>query len=310
MSDYSINDKKVYLSLREYWIVNNPSNWLNNVVIPAVGALTNFATKTSTQFTTTAGAAAKFSAKLPVSIPGGATINSIPMSIVLVGVVIEVDITLYLINSAGTIVSQSNTVAVIGVNASALTFNTFSPVTDHADYIAIVVDFSSNSPSSLASTITVTPSTIIYTGNEVAKTDCLDVKTTHACTKQIGYSNSGDFDGLIYGVESPNPVFYLRIPAMFFEEKNPQEQEDLELSNGRIVTIRQTIQQKRLLELGFMPNYMHRKVQKVLMHETISIDGTQWKKRDSYDDQPVKKYNLKRASVLLTKYDSVEKNTI
>jgi hypothetical protein len=126
----------------------------------------------------------------------------------------------------------------------------------------------------------------------------------------IEYSNSSDFDGLYYSDPSPNTTFQLRIPAIFFEEKNPQEQEDIELSNGRIVTIRQTIVEKRLLETGFMPNYMHRKLQKVLMHETVSIDGDYWKRRDSYDDSPIKKYNLKRAEVLLTKYDSVEKNTI
>jgi len=152
----------------------------------------------------------------------------------------------------------------------------------------------------------------VSTGQQyIAKSDCISIKTPQDCTKLISYQNSTDFDGLIYGgTSSPDPTFYLRVPAMFYEEKNPQEQEDLELSNGHIVTIRQSIQEKRLLELGFMPGYMHRKLQKVLMHGAVIIDGDQWKKRDAYEDQPVKKYNLKRASVLLTKYDSVEKNTI
>lgn len=145
----------------------------------------------------------------------------------------------------------------------------------------------------------------------LAKSDCIDIRTTHECTELIEYSNSSDFDGLVYGGNSsPDATYYLRVPAQFYQEKNPQEQEDLELSNGQIVTIRQSIQEKRLLELGFMPGYMHRKLQKVLMHETITIDGDQWKRRDAYEDSPVKKYNLKRASVWLTKYDSVEKNTI
>jgi hypothetical protein len=141
------------------------------------------------------------------------------------------------------------------------------------------------------------------------RSDCISIADSHDCSILIEYTNSSNFDGLYYD-GSPGPTFQLRIPAVFFEEKNPQEQEDLELSNGRIITLRQTIVEKRLLETGYMPNYMHRKVQKVLMHETVSIDGDYWKKRDSYDDSPVKKYNLKRAEVLLTKYDSVEKNTI
>lgn len=144
----------------------------------------------------------------------------------------------------------------------------------------------------------------------VAKSDCIDVKESHECTKLIGYSNASDFDGIVYTDASPPPTFYLRIPATFFEEDNPQEQEDLELSNGVIVTLRQSIQEKTLLETGYMPNYMHKKLQKVLMHETIEIDGDNWKRRDPYETNPIKKYNLKRGSVLLTKYNSVLKNTI
>lgn len=144
----------------------------------------------------------------------------------------------------------------------------------------------------------------------VAQSDCLDIKQDHECTLLIEYENTSDFDNLSYEAGSPGPSFQLRIPAVFHEEKNPQEQEDIELSNGRIITLRQTIQEKRLLEIGFVPNYMHRKIQKVLMHDTVFIDGDYWKRRDAYEDSPVKKYNLKRATVLLTKYDSVEKNTI
>lgn len=144
----------------------------------------------------------------------------------------------------------------------------------------------------------------------VKKSDCLDVKESHDCTKLIEYSNESDFDGIVYSDISPRPVFYLRIPAILFEEDNPQEQEDLVLSNGVIVTLRQEIQEKRLLETGYMPNYMHKKLQKVLMHESITIDGDGWKRRDAYEPNPIKKYALKRASVLLTKYNSVLKNTI
>lgn len=142
------------------------------------------------------------------------------------------------------------------------------------------------------------------------RSDCIDIRTSHDCSSLIAYTNTSDFDGLNYTDPSPNTTFYLRIPSIFFEEENPQEQEDLELSNGVIVTLRQSIVEKRKLETGFMPNYMHRKLQKVLMHDSVYIDGDYWKKRDSYDSNPVKKYNLKTASVLLTKYDSVEKNTI
>ena len=142
------------------------------------------------------------------------------------------------------------------------------------------------------------------------QSDCLDLKETHECTKLIEYENTSNFDGIDYVGGSPGPSFQLRIPAIFFEEQNPQEQEDAELSNGQIITLRQSIQEKRLLEIGYLPPYMHRKIQKVLMHDSVLIDGDYWRKRDPYEPNPIKKYNLKTASVMLTKYDSVEKNTI
>ncbi len=144
----------------------------------------------------------------------------------------------------------------------------------------------------------------------LAKSDCIDLKESHLCTELIEYTNPTNFDDIDYETGSPSPTFYLRVPAMFHEEDNPQTQEDSELSNGVIVTRRQTIQEKTLLETGYMPNYMHKKLQKVLMHETIIIQDTQWKRRDAYEANPIKKYNLKRAEVLLTKYNSVERNTI
>jgi len=153
---------------------------------------------------------------------------------------------------------------------------------------------------------------VSYNGSniELFKSDCLEVKEDTECTKLIEYSNASAFDGIPYVNVSPPSKFYLRIPATFYEEENPQEEEDLELSNGVIVTLRQSIQEKSLLETGYMPNYMHKKLQKVLMHETIIMDGDQWKRRDPYETNPIKKYNLKRGSVQLTKYNSVLKNTI
>ncbi len=144
----------------------------------------------------------------------------------------------------------------------------------------------------------------------LAQSDCIDLRTEHPCTKLITYTNSVDFDGIVYETGSPVPYFYLRVPAMFYQEDNPQTEEDMELANGEIVTTIQKLQKKRVFEIDYVPNYMHKKIQKVLMHESVTIDGTQWKKRDAYESEPVKKYNLKTASVLLTKYDSIIRNLI
>jgi hypothetical protein len=142
-----------------------------------------------------------------------------------------------------------------------------------------------------------------------AQSDCIDIKTSHECTTLIEYTNSDDFNGIIYAT-SPTSEFNLRIPAQFWKEDNPMEQEDSELSNGVIKTRRQSIQEKTLLEIGYVPNYMHKKIQLSLMHDSVTIDGNQWKKRDSYESENIRRYPLKKANVWLTLYNSIEDNIL
>ncbi len=145
--------------------------------------------------------------------------------------------------------------------------------------------------------------------DESLKSDCLSIKTSHDCTELIAYSNSNDFDGISY-TTSPPPTFYIRIPAVFFEEETPKTQEIHKLSNGRLVGLRSTIEIKRLLQIGFVTKEIMRKINKILMHDTIFIDGDYWVQQDEFTAPSIKKYNLKPGQVLLTLQDSVEKNTI
>jgi len=142
-----------------------------------------------------------------------------------------------------------------------------------------------------------------------AKSDCLDIKTDHDCTVLLEYTNSEDFNNIVY-LTSPTSEYKLRIPAQFWKEDNPMEQEDSELSNGVIKTRRQTITQKRYLEIGYLPNYMHLKTQLALMHDSLTIEGDQWKKRDAYESESIKRYPLKRANVWLTLYNSIDDNIL
>lgn len=180
---------------------------------------------------------------------------------------------------------------------------TFTPTTEYQ-----WINFRVKESSGGAETVGITAINILEVDHY--KSDCIDVKTSQDCTQLIEYSNTDDFDGITYTSQSPDPIFYLRIPALFYQESNPQEQEDIDLTDGVIVTLLQEIQEKTLLETGYMPNYMHKKLQKVLMCDTIIVDGNQYRRRDPYQDTPVKGYNLKKATVLLTRYDSVERNTI
>lgn len=149
----------------------------------------------------------------------------------------------------------------------------------------------------------------LATSETLVKSDCHYIKTSHDCTELIEYSNPEDFDDIVYDI-SPAPSFFIRVPAQFWKEDNPQEQEDIELSNGEIVTLRQSIQEKRLLEIGYCPNYFHKKIQKILMHDTITIDGDNWKRRDEYETENIKKYPKKTAQCWLTLYNSIERNTL
>jgi len=150
----------------------------------------------------------------------------------------------------------------------------------------------------------------------IVKSDCIDIRAAHDnCLVEITYTNTKNFDGIDYENQSPPPVFTKLIHGQFWKEDNPQEQEDSVLSNGVIVTRRSEIQEKTLLEIGFVPNYEHKKIQKILMHNSVQIedvngDLTYWKKRDAYESENLNRYPLKKGQVWLTKYNSVEKNTI
>jgi hypothetical protein len=147
--------------------------------------------------------------------------------------------------------------------------------------------------------------------DEVASTDCLSIATAHACTLQIAYTNSKNFAGIYYPDASPDPTFYIRIPAIFFEEDNPAEQEDHELSSGDIVRLYNKLERRRKLDIGFLPAYLHEKIQLILMHDTIIIDELEWIRRDAYEKtEGNKRYPLKRASVFLHDKNFIKENQL
>jgi hypothetical protein len=145
----------------------------------------------------------------------------------------------------------------------------------------------------------------------VAKSDCVLMRESHACTKEITYSNASNFSGLIYDSVSPEVSFKALIPAIFFEEDNPSEREDHELSNGEIVRLYNKLEKKKRLDIGFVPFYMHEKIQLILMHDTIIIDGEEWIQRDEYEKREANRtFPLRRASVFLHDKDFTKENQL
>lgn len=144
----------------------------------------------------------------------------------------------------------------------------------------------------------------------VAKSDCLDIKSEHDCSKLITYSNHRNFAGLNFETSSPDESFYLRVPCVFFHERFPEEDEVMKLTS-QIVTLNGTLEAQRLMETDYMPYYMHRKLKLVLKMTSVEIDGQNWVKSEAYEIQEGnKRFPRKMAKVYLNEADYVQRNVL
>lgn len=147
-------------------------------------------------------------------------------------------------------------------------------------------------------------------GTMYAKSDCLHIKDEWECSHLIEYSNNRDYAGLVYDDQSPESSFYLRIPAVFFHEDFPEEDEDIELTSG-VQTLNSTMFSQRQLETDYMPYYMHKKLKLVLKHQVVTIDNLNWVKREAYEiEKGNKRYPKKKATVMLNESDFVARNVV
>ena len=150
----------------------------------------------------------------------------------------------------------------------------------------------------------------LYKLDDLKKSDVVSLKDTQDCTTLIRYSNSKNFADINYQT-SPPPTFNIRIPAIFNQERFPDEHEETDLSNSRIVRQTNQIKAQRLLEIGFMPFYMHKKLQLILAHDTIEIDGEEWIKTEPYEiTDGNKRYPLRKAQVWLTNKNYIVRNIL
>jgi len=169
---------------------------------------------------------------------------------------------------------------------------------------AWTVDISSFFPSDVAGTGLQLNSGITY------KSDCISIKP-QVCTELITYSNSNPFDDIAYPEISPSSVFKLRVPAVFFEEEFPDEYESIDLSNSEIVQLSSEVKHKKLFDVGWMPFYMIQKLQLVLAHDNVIIQGKNWIKGDGMTKiQGNKRYPLRRTQFLLTDRDFIKRNVL
>lgn len=144
----------------------------------------------------------------------------------------------------------------------------------------------------------------------VAKSDCIDVRTNHNCSNLINYSNTRNFAGLIYQDQSPDVDFYIRIPSIFFHEQPDETDETIELVNS-VLSLNSELKEKRLFETDYLPYYMHRKIQLILKHQSVTISGKEWVKRDAYEIvEGDRRWPVKKAKVFLMDKNYVHRNIL
>lgn len=100
----------------------------------------------------------------------------------------------------------------------------------------------------------------------------------------ITYSNHINVFGLVYSDISPDVQFNLRIPAIFYHQRFPEEDEVMELTD-QLVTLNGSMRRQRLLDTDYLPYYMHEKIKLALKHQYVQIYNKFWTKQESYDIQ-------------------------
>jgi len=149
--------------------------------------------------------------------------------------------------------------------------------------------------------------------DKLYKSDCIDIKELHAESLLIDYSNHSNYAGIEYGEITPDPSYSIRIPAVFFQTRFPQEGEDAELSNSQIIALNSLVKEQRLLSTGRMPIYMHRKMVLVLNHQFIYIDGQYWEKgTEAYElkEKSNKRDSFDMYTCWLTRQNFVARNIL
>lgn len=149
---------------------------------------------------------------------------------------------------------------------------------------------------------------------EEAKSDCLHISDLHPDpTVLYEYSNNRNFAGIIYEDLSPVQTFQIRVPAVFFHEQFPEEDEAIELSDSKIINLNGVVRAQRLFDTAHMPYYMHRKMKLIFKHQTLltPIDDKYWTKQDAYEIQEGNRtWPLKKAKCWLTERDFVQRNVV
>lgn len=124
-----------------------------------------------------------------------------------------------------------------------------------------------------------------YNGVDVAHSDVHRFSPLVEDSILITYYNHINVFGLVYEDEaSPDVQFNLRIPAIFYHQRFPEEDEVMELTS-ELVTLNGSMRRQRLLDTDYLPYYMHEKIKLALKHHFVLVYNKFWTKQESYDIQ-------------------------
>jgi hypothetical protein len=216
--------------------------------------------------------------------------------------------TLQVIAMDGSFVSQfSSSTSNMGVGAHTETDILVFTATASTTRIGLDMDFGTGGTITINS---VTATRSIGSDEIVAKSDCLDIKQNHEDTILITYENHVNFAGLVYVGSSPEPEFYIRVPAIFFHQRFPEEDEVMELSTS-LATLNGTLRKQRLLDVDYVPYYFHEKLKFVLKHQTVTIFSRQWVKQEVYEIvEGDRRWPVKKAKCWISEKDFVHRNVL
>lgn len=148
------------------------------------------------------------------------------------------------------------------------------------------------------------------TSTEIAKSDCQDIQTDHPETILINYSNHRNVFGLVYSDISPEVNFDIRIPAIFFHQRFPKEEEVFVLSTS-LVSANSVVRKQRLLDVDYVPYYFHEKINLVLQHQFVTIYNKEWVTQEGYEIvEGSRLWPVKKGKIYLTEKDFVMRNVL
>lgn len=142
----------------------------------------------------------------------------------------------------------------------------------------------------------------------IGKSDCHLISASTPNTILVEYYHHMNVFGLYY--TAMEPKFYLRVPAIFFHQRFPEEDEVMELTS-ELVTLNTSMRRQRLLDTDYLPYYFHEKIKLILKHQYVSIYNKLWVKQESYDIQDGNRmYPEKKAKCWLSETEFLQRSVL